>query len=103
MSSVACGRIGDRIRVASRITIQPYTVYDYTPPAGTADQWAASKVATPAVRTMRRRHYGRAVGLTSSLSRYARSWESTWEPCSGSPEESEGAFFYGCRDSSVRR
>lgn len=57
----------------------------------------------PAVKTKRRRHYGQTARVTSSLSRYARSWESTWEPCSGGPEEVAGAFFDGCRDSSARR
>ena len=92
-------------RVVSPIIIHNSTVYGLRLHPSSRDRGpvGGKPVAATAVRTKRRRLYGRAVGVTSSLSRYARSWESTWEPCSGSAEEAEGAFFDGCQDSSACR
>lgn len=59
---------------------EPAPAQDRGPVAGKLDRRAT------------RKDHGPTVGVTSSLSRHARSRESTWEPCSGSSEEGEGAF-----------
>jgi len=65
--------------------------------------WPRPHGAATAVKTQRRRPWGRTMGVPSFLSLHARSWESTWGPCSESPQEAAGASCHGGRGIEDRR
>jgi hypothetical protein len=65
--------------------------------------WPRPHGAATAVKTQHRRPWGRTVGVPSFLSLHARSWESTWGPCSESPQEAAGASCHGGRGIEDRR